>query len=274
MDNSRQLALVLYETLAPDGLTITKAPDSLGFRRSNEFVRIVDLSLSGRRLIDVSYFLVASEPQIKTQYRVDFGLFKWLLGTSSENRTHLKKIIREAQRAAIELDGSGGKDDNTAPWGAIPLMGEAFIAGGEFIFELSERLQKAIKNPEATHFLSLKYDFRSLYTKILYDRIQPFMDEGMTPWFMLDELRVWMECDKKQTYNLFKHFKNKVLEVAVSEVNDVTGLNITMLTQTAVGSKKVTGVRFKWTPGQQTDEQKTAFVVLKRRTRPFVMTLD
>lgn len=263
MDDSRQLALVLYDTLAPQGQSVTQAPNALGFRRSNAFVRIVDLSLSGRRLVDVAYFLVASDPAIKSEYRVDFGLFKWLLGTTSENRSHLKKIIRESQRAAIELTGPDVQEDSSIPWGAVPLMGPAYIAGGEFIFELPERLQKAIKNPEATHFLSLKYDFKSLYSKILYDRLQPYMEDGITPWFEVDALRVWLECDKKQTYNLFKHFRNKVLEVAVTEISDVTGLDISMLMQNVPGSKKVGSVRFKWKGGQHSDEQKTALVILR-----------
>lgn len=239
-----------------------KAPRTLGFRRSNAFVRIVDLSLAGRRLIDVAYFLVAAEPELKKEYRVDYGLFKWLLATTSENRAHLKKLIREAQKAAIELNGPDVQDDNSYPWGSVPLMGPAFIAGGEFIFELPERLQKAIKNPQATHFLSLRYVFKSIYSKILYDRLQPFMDEGITPWFDLDALRAWLECEKK-TYSLFKHFRNKVLDVAVNEITEVTGLKLVMVTQNVPGSKRIGHVRFKWDASQQTDEQKTAFVVLR-----------
>jgi hypothetical protein len=262
MDDSRQLALVLFDTLAPSGRGVDAAPTALGFRRSNAFVRIVDLSLAGRRLIDVAYFLVAAEPEIKKEYRVDFGLFKWLLATTSENRAHLKKLIRESQQAAIELNGPDIQDGNSQPWGSVPLMGPAFIAGGEFIFELPERLQRAIKNPQATHFLSLRYVFKSIYSKILYDRLQPYMDEGMTPWLDLDALRAWLECEKK-TYALFKHFRNKVLDVAVNEITEVTGLKVVMVTQNVPGSKKIGHVRFKWDAGQQTDEHKTAFVVLR-----------
>lgn len=262
MDNSRQLALLLFDTLAPQGQSIDKAPNALGFRRSNAFIQIVDLSLAGRRLVDVAYFLVASEPELKKEYRVDYGLFKWLLATTSENRAHLKKLIREAQKAAIELNGFDVEDDTSQPWGSVPLMGSAFIAGGEFIFELPERLQKAIKNPQASHFLSLRYVFKSNYSKILYDRLQPYMEEGLTPWFELEPLRVWLECEKK-TYSLFKHFRNKVLDVAVNEIAEVTGLKITMLTQNVPGSKKIGHLRFKWDSHQQTDDQKVALVVLR-----------
>ena len=262
VDNSRQLALVLFESLAPEGRGVNEAPKALGFRRSNAFVRIVDLSLAGRRLIDVAYFLAASEPEFKKEYRVDYGLFKWLLATTSDNRAHVKKLIREAQKAAIELNGPDEQDDNTIPWGAVPLMGSAFIDNGEFIFELSERLQKAIKNPQASHLLSLRYVFKSIYSKILYDRLQPFMDDGLTPWFDLESLRVWLECDKK-TYKVFKHFRGRVLDVAVNEIADVTGLKIVMVTQNVPGSKSIGHVRFKWEDAQHKDDKNVAFVVLR-----------
>lgn len=262
MDDGQQLALVLFDNLAPQGLTVEKAPAALGFHRSNAFVQIVDLSLAGRRLLDVMYFFVSAAPEIQKIYTVDYGLFKWLLGTTSANRAHLKRLVREAQMAAIELNGSNVQSDNNLPWGSVPLMSSAFIANGQFIFELPERLQVAIRNPQATHFLSLRYVFKSLYSKILYDRLQPFMKDGATPWLDLESLRVWLECEKK-TYSIFKHFRAKVLDVAVAEICEVTGLKVAMVTLNVPGSKKIGQVRFQWDANQKTDEQKTAFVVLR-----------
>jgi hypothetical protein len=45
--------------------SITSAPTSLGYRRNNALVQIVDLSLAGRRLLDVAYFIVATESEVK-----------------------------------------------------------------------------------------------------------------------------------------------------------------------------------------------------------------
>jgi hypothetical protein len=156
--------------------SVAEAPAALGYRRSNAFIGISDVSLAARRLIDVSFFFVASVPELHKEYRIDYGLFKWLLATTSENRSFVKKLIRQAQGAAILLNEGTGQEER---WGSVPLMGEAFIAGGEFIFSVSDRLQKAIKNPEAAHFLSLRFVFTSLYSKILYDHFQPFMKRGL-----------------------------------------------------------------------------------------------
>ncbi|KVP16920.1 replication initiation protein [Burkholderia ubonensis] len=259
---SQQMALALFEDLAPRGDSVENAPKDLGFRRSNAFVKIVDLSLAGRRLVDVAYFLVAEDPELRKEYRVDFGLFKWLLATTSNNRRHLTKLIREAQRAAIELNEIDVEDPSKDRWGAVPLMGPAFVTNGEFIFELPERLQRAIKSPKASHFLSLRYVFKSVHSKVLYDRLQPFMEEGVTPWFEVQALRVWLECEKK-TYDLFKHFRNKVLDVAINEILEVTGLKVEMLTMNVPGSKRIGQVRFRLVVSQQPNEQKTAFIVLR-----------
>ncbi len=130
---SQQLALALFEDFAPRGQSVMEAPKDLGFRRSNAFVKIIDLSLAGRRLIDVAYFLVAEDQEVHREYRVDVGLFKWLLATTSNNRRHLSKLVREAQKAAIELNEIDVEDPSKDRWGAVPLMGSAFIEKGEFI---------------------------------------------------------------------------------------------------------------------------------------------
>jgi hypothetical protein len=263
MDNAaHQLALALFEDYSPKGESVVNAPNDLGFRRSNAFVKIVDLSLAGRRLVDVAYFLVAEDPEIRKEYRVDFGLFKWLMCTTSNNRRHLTKLIREAQKAAIELSEVDVDDPTKERWGSVPLMGSAFIESGEFIFNIEERLQRAIKNPTASHFLSLRYVFRSIHSKVLFDRLQPFMAEGMTPWFEVGALRAWMDCEKK-TYDLFKHFNNKVLDPAITEIREVTGIQVDMLTNNVPGSKRIGQLRFRLQGPQPSDAQKTLLIVLK-----------
>jgi hypothetical protein len=255
---SQQLALALFQDLAPREVSVAEAPHDLGFKRSNAFVQIVDLSLAARRLIDVSYFFVADDTETRNEYRIDFGLFRWLMNTTSNNRKHLTKIIREAQKAALEIDS----EDAKGPWGAVPLMGPAFVQNSEFIFELPERLQRAIKNPTAFHFLSLRYVFKSIHSKVLFDRLQPFMADGITPWHEVGAMRAWMDCETK-TYDLFKHFRNKVLEVAIAEIREVTGIQVDMLTQNEKGSKRIAQLRFRMQGRQQQDDQKTAFIVLR-----------
>ncbi len=259
---SKQLALALFEDLGAQGDGVDKAPVDLGFRRNNDFIKIVDLSLAARRLVDVVYFLVAEDSELRKEYRVDYQLFKWLMGTTSNNRRHVAKLIREAQKAAIELNEVDLEDSSKDRWGAVPLLGAAYIANGEFSFELTERLQAAIKNPTASHFLSLRFIFKSIHSKVLYDRLQPYVPSGLTPWLDLAALRVWLDCEKK-TYDAWKHFRSKVLDAAIAEVREVTGLRIEMVTMNVPGSKRVAQVRFRVSQSTQPDDQKLTLLVLK-----------
>ena len=259
----QQLALALYQDYSLRDEGVEKAPPELGFKRSNAFIQIVDLNLAGRRLIDVAYFIASEDAELHNEYRVDLGLFRWLLGTTSRNKQHLEKLIRDAQRAAIELNEIDSEDPSKDRYGRVPLLGPAFIGDGYFTFDLSQGLQRVIKNPKTFHFLSLKYVFKSVHSKVLYDRLQPYIDAGATPWFEIRELRAWTKCETK-TYDLFKHFRNKVLEVAVAEIREVTGLNVDILTQSLPGTKKVGQIRFRITqpPGPK-NEQKLEFIVLR-----------
>jgi len=261
---SHQLALRLFSDYSAMDKGVEDAPPDLGFRRNNALVKIVDLSLAGRRLIDVAYFLAAEDSQVHKDYRVDLGLFRWLLGTTSRNSRHLQKIIREAQQAAIVLNEIDLADSSKDWFGSVPLLGAAFVRNGEFIYELSEGLQLAIKNPATFHFLSLRFVFKSVHSKVLYDRLQPFIEEGATPWLTLQMLREWMECETK-TYDLFKHFRNKVLDVAINEIRQVAKLDVDMQTQNVPGSKRIGQVRFKLTQSKElaSNEQKLEFIVLR-----------
>lgn len=257
-----QLALALFNEFEPQELSVRHAPESLGYHRNDAFIEIVDLSLAGRRLIDVAYFLVADEPTTQPVYRFDYGLFKFLMGTTSNNRTHFEKAIRDAQKAAIKVKELDHKDPSKDRWGSIPLMGPAFIVNGEVIFELPDRLQRIIKNPSSSHFLSMRYVFGKLYSRVLYDRLLPYLPHGSSPEFSLPELREWLECTAK-TYDAFKYLKSKVLDPAIEEIEQLTGLRVTMVTPKVPGTKRVAGVRFFLQKVRTEDSEKDSLHALR-----------
>jgi len=261
---SRQLALALFQDYSLVDKGVEDAPSDLGFRRNNALVKIVDLSLAGRRLADVAHFFAAEDTEIHSEYRVDLGLFRWLLGTTSRNARHFSKIIRDAQQAAVTLNEIDVNDESNDFYGSVPLLGSAIVRRGEFIFDLSERLQRAIKNPTTYHFLSLRYVFKSIHSKLLYDRLQEYAEQGGTPWLDIPTLREWLECMNK-TYDLFKHFRNKVLDVAIDEIRQVARIEIEMQTLNVPGSKRIGQVRFRITQvhAGSKKEQKLEFIVLR-----------
>lgn len=247
----RQLALDLFQELS----SVKEATADLGFRRNNLFTKIKNLNLKAHRCVDVAYFLIADDPEIRDEYVVEIDLFCFLLHHTSRNKTHFRSMFDEAQAAKISLE------DPTLPldgpieediWASIPLMGAVVINNGKITFSVDKRLQKAIKNPKAAHFLSLKYVFKSIYAKIIYDKLLLFVEDGRTPWLGLDELRHSLGCTSK-TYATFKYFNKYVLEIATTQINEVTDLTVTMKTRTEPGSKKVSHVQFTITQADESD---------------------
>jgi hypothetical protein len=257
-----QLALSLFSELGPHGAGADHLPVQVGFHRNNLFINIVDMSLSARRAIDVLYFITAQDPEYKNGYRIDLNIFKWLMGYTSNNRKHLQSILREAQKAAVQIESSGPDTNTDEPWASIPMLGPVAIANGKIFFEIHHRLQAEIKSPAASHFLSLRYVFKSIHAKILFDRLQLFIAEGTTGWITLEELRGWWGF-KTDEYAEFKKIRQRVIEKAVSQINEVTGLHVTYDTKNVPGSKRVGSIRFQIEKTAQFDAPQASMIALK-----------
>lgn len=107
---STQLALTLFEELAPQDKKIAESPIEIGYQRNNIFLDIADLKLAARRALDVLYFLVAEDQftddqnnNISNMYTVDLGFYRWLNATSSKNIDHIAETLREAQKGLFKL---------------------------------------------------------------------------------------------------------------------------------------------------------------------------
>src|ERR1700749_4100071 len=94
---SRQLALALFDDATGQDLPLETARSDIGFARKNVLIRIIDLGVAARRLIDAAYFIVAQEHKGHHLYNLELDYFKWLLPYSSRNNAHLEQVITEAQ---------------------------------------------------------------------------------------------------------------------------------------------------------------------------------
>jgi hypothetical protein len=238
---SQQMALALFGELFPIGTAITDSPSEIGFRRHNVLVDVVALGLVARRALDAAFFIVAQDTDVQPQYNVDLSYFKWLMTYTSNNRKHLRSVLRDLQKSAIE--GESGSE--LEQWGAIPLMGSVAITGGRLIFDIDKNLQRLIKDPQQAPFLSLRVSnlFTSNYARVLYDHLLNYRDAGETGWLPLDTVRVWTDANSK-AFEEFKYLRRTVLEPAVQQINNVSNLSVEYETRSIPGSKRIGSVRF------------------------------
>ena len=260
--DAQQLALALFEDFATLSRSIADAPAEIGFSRNNIFVEIEDLSLTTRRALDAAYFIVSQEEAVCKTYEVDLNFFQWLMAYSSSNRKHFRALIVEAQKAVIQVQDTDPDDEQEDRWGAVQMLGAVKIFKGKLVFEVHESLQRAIKNPVSSHFLSLRLIFSSLHAKILHDRLLPVVAEGSTPWIPIQELRRWLSCTTK-TYDEFKYIKRDVLEPAIKQINSLSSIAVSLDTRNLPGTKKIGEVRFRVKADQNGTASMAPMLVLK-----------
>jgi hypothetical protein len=242
---SRQLALALFDDANAEDLPVDAARSDVGFARKNVLIRIVDLGVAARRLIDAAYFIVAQEDHVRDLYDVELDYFKWLMRYSSRNNTHLEQVITEAQRALIqataEADASGEK-----PFGSVQLIGRISYAGGRFQFRVPPDLVGIIRGPGKSHWLSLRITslFSLSYARVMYDHLLPYADEGSTDWLTLEEMRSWQGTMGAKALE-FKYFKRDWLAPAVEQINAVSDVTLSYETRNEPNSRKIGRLRFR-----------------------------
>lgn len=250
---SKQIALDLFLTIQGTGSkeSIESVKEEIGFRRNNIFLNISKVSLSCRRLLDVTYFIVAQPDDNKElheqrgtlEYSVDLSFFKWLMGYSSRNNANLKVYFNEAQRALISILKDTNDEKKVQEWASTQLLGESSVARGEITFSISNSLANLIKSPSQYHFLSLRFKFNSLYSRLLFDLLISYKNEGNTGWIPLEKLRQNLECDLP-TYQEWKLLNNRVIKPAVAEINERSNLKVGVLSRKGKGSQRIGLIKF------------------------------
>ncbi|SIT48479.1 Initiator RepB protein [Paraburkholderia ribeironis] len=242
---SSQLALALFDDANAEDLPVETARSDIGFARKNVLIRIVDLGVAARRLIDAAYFIVAQEERGRDLFDVELDYFKWLMRYSSRNNTHLEQVITEAQRALIQATAAADADGEK-PFGSVQLIGRISYAGGRFQFRVPPDLIGIIRGPGKSHWLSLRITslFTLNYARVMYDHLLPYADEGETDWLTLDELRSWQGAMGAKAQE-FKYFKRDWLAPAVGQINEVSDLTLSYETRNEPGSRKIGRLRFR-----------------------------
>jgi len=246
---TRQMSLALFEDMFPDGLSITESSKEIGFQRNNVFIEITDLGIAARRFIDAAYFIVAQEETAAPHYDVELNYFKWLMRYDSKNHTHLRSVVTEAQKALIQVTDTPHHRAPTAEdlWVSVQLIGIVGIRGGRIRFEVPPQLLRHIRDPQKSHWLSLRITsaFTLSAARAIYDHVLPFVSHGLTDWLPLDVVRAWVGKSGPSAA-VFKYFKRDTLEPAVRQINELSDIDLSYETRTeAPSSKKIDRLRFR-----------------------------
>lgn len=244
-----QLALQLFSELGPT-TSIAKSPTDVGFNINQLLVDVKDLSLLGRKALLGCYFLASTSPPGNAAGAFDFdlGFFKWLINfSSSNNLAHLKKVLTEAQKSAIQVNIIDPDKPKKDRWVSVPLLGPVGIQGGRIAFKLPTELLAELSNPAGIlMYLSLRIqaNFTSVYAQTLFAKVMPLKDDGCTPWITLAEFAVMMNVSQYKWAKEYRYLNRDVICVAVEQINEHANIKLTLETKTARGSRRIEYIRF------------------------------
>jgi hypothetical protein len=245
---SQQLVFTLFDEARHDGRTVDASTQDIGYSRKNILVRIVDLGVTARRLLDTAYFVVAQEGVEKELYDIDLDLFKWLMRWNSRNAAHFEQVITEAQKALVQAS-----DHPNERFGSVQLIGEVQYIGGRFRFNIPKKILPLILGSGASHWMSLRItsQFKLSFARVIYDRLLLWAstrkgDTTESDWIPIDDLRGWQGEMGAQAL-IYKYFKRSWLDPAIKHINDVSDLDVSFDTLNEKGSRKVSKIRFRIT---------------------------
>lgn len=164
------------------------------------------------------------------------------------NHCGLSNPARDLQKACLSISKKPISISDGDSWQIMPWLSLARYNGktGTVELELNYNLKPYLLGLKEK-FTSIKLEylikFNSSYSGRIYELVKSLQNQGCnklaTP-IDIDELKLMFGVEKE--YRLFGHFKSKVLDLALAEINATTPENITY--ELIKTGRKVTHIRF------------------------------
>ena len=149
-----------------------------------------------------------------------------------------------------------GHKDPRKSWKIVTWMSKSGYDGkGLYTFKLSYSIVDYVKGikqmfDEEFHLTILK--FSSIYAIRIYEIVSAdrFFQRGVNPEYEIDDLRYWLDCEKK--YKKTNDFYKYVIETAVRDINSYSSTKMTAVT-IKVG-RIISRIRFELSSDKQPED--------------------
>jgi hypothetical protein len=205
-----------------------------------------NITLLQRRAWNALLFHAYNELDSEEEHRITMQRLADLVGYDSHDMEYLKEASKAMMRCIVEWDVLD-KDGNPQ-WGATALLAQAAIERGMFTYAYSPELRRRLHNPAmyARLDLNLQRRFHSKYGLALWELCADYLGSGReygeTPHIPLEAFRKLMGITDS-AYPSFKRLKDKVINPAVAEINEVSDFRVAVDYQHE--GRKVTALKFK-----------------------------
>jgi len=239
----QQLALNIFSDLSLVTVPITDVQKDIGYNKSNLLIDVSDLSLVARRVLNGCYFLASESPQ-QDYYDLPVEFFKWLINYDSRNHEHLKKAIREAQKASVVINIIDRDNPRKDKWASVPMLGSTAISNGRVVFKIPEELRNQLDSPLGFTYLSLRITaaFNSQYAITLYEKLSALKNIGESEWLELEKFKEWIGVSNVKSYDQYKALRRNVIDPSIDQLNDISDIFVVLEVKRT--ARKITHIRF------------------------------
>lgn len=203
------------------------------------------ISLLQRRAWNILLAKAFDDLASTERYQIRVRELVEMLDYNSNDDSHLKEALEKLTTTAVKWNILG--KDKTCEWGSFPLLAGAVIRQGILTYAFSPFLKEKLHNPRmyAKISLSLQNKFQSKHALALYELCFDYFDVeknyGETPYIPVAEFRELMGVDETE-YPSFARLNEKVIKKAVTEINDVSDLTVSVKMQRF--NRKIDEIKF------------------------------
>lgn len=224
--------------------------NELQLYKPNELISVIssmELNRTARHLFN--YFLQHAQKKIKFEnyqddtFHINIKELNELAEIDQKNYKLIDKALDHLMKA-VTLTNDNKRIEKLVPVTYVKVD----ISTGEYVFTLQRLVINLLKQTDYFTKLNL-LEFNPLKSKhsiILFEHLKRYEKLKQIPVLAVEELREITDTTKK--YPNFKHLQQKVLDVAVSEINEFTNYNVSyeLIKTKSKTRPKVSAIQFKF----------------------------
>ncbi len=153
-----------------------------------------------------------------------------LITLNSNNNTHLKRVIREAQKSAVQVNVIDSLNPKRITGCQCQCWGQLVFAKVRSPSKFRVKLLGQLRDPERYSLLSMRIlaGFSSIYALELYERLSIYKGDGSSPWWQIDEFRGLIKVDGLKSANDFRYFRRDIIQPAINQINSISDIEVSL----------------------------------------------
>jgi len=180
------------------------------------------------------------------EHNISIKTLSETVGFNSKDVLTLKKALQKLQTTLVEWDLGGQSEARGVSFkdfASVQMLGGFEIKKGNITYRYDKNLKNILYNPVVYQKIGIAQQkvFSTSYGLYLWENCLRFINVGTTGFTTIEEWRKLLGATAK-SYGVFKDFKRYVLSPAISEVNNLSNIYVTLKTQKT--GRKITHISF------------------------------